>query len=319
MNIKDTVSAARAQYKKHETTIKKVKTVVSGALASRTQIKDAFQAVKTKTTESVNSTAAKAAANVEGKLHLMGKVKVAGGLLGTVAGLASLPGKVATAVKDLRTAVRTGSKDDFLKAAKSGLDTAGAAVKTAAGALNSAVTVQKLHATYSAASAAFKTVAPHASPAVAKAVAKAAMKSTFEGATKQIGRAAVREAVKDAAKIGGGMTAIAGTATRAAAKAALSGGAHAAAEAATHAGLRVAAGTLGKAAARFAPGVNIALAAIDTASAAATLADPKASMGSKVTSCITAAGSIVSATNIPVVSQIGAAVSTVSSLVGAFF
>ena len=71
--------------------------------------------------------------------------------------------------------------------------------------------------------------------------------------------------------------------------------------------------------ARFAPGVNIAMAAIDTGIAVATLADPKASTGSKVTSCITAAGSIVAATNIPVVSQIGAGVSIVSSFVGGFF
>jgi hypothetical protein len=65
--------------------------------------------------------------------------------------------------------------------------------------------------------------------------------------------------------------------------------------------------------------MNVAMAAIDTGVAAATLADPKAGLGKKVTSVITAAGSIAAATNIPVVSQVGAAVSTVSGIVGAFF
>jgi hypothetical protein len=77
------------------------------------------------------------------------------------------------------------------------------------------------------------------------------------------------------------------------------------------------AGTAAKAAGRFAPGLNIGIAAIDTAMAAKTIANPKASIASKVTSGITAAGSIVAATNIPIVSQVGAAVSTASSVAGA--
>jgi hypothetical protein len=77
------------------------------------------------------------------------------------------------------------------------------------------------------------------------------------------------------------------------------------------------AGTAAKAAGRFAPGLNVGIAAIDTAMAAKTIADPKASVASKVTSGITAAGSIVAATNIPIVSQVGAAVSTASSVAGA--
>jgi len=77
------------------------------------------------------------------------------------------------------------------------------------------------------------------------------------------------------------------------------------------------AGTAAKAAGRFAPGLNVGIAALDTALAAKTIADPKASIASKVTSGITAAGSIVAATNIPIVSQVGAAVSTASSVAGA--
>jgi hypothetical protein len=75
-------------------------------------------------------------------------------------------------------------------------------------------------------------------------------------------------------------------------------------------------GPLGKAAGRFVPGLNIAMASTDVASAAKTIADPKASVGQKLTSGITAAGSLAAATNIPVVSQIGAAVSTAASVLG---
>lgn len=69
-----------------------------------------------------------------------------------------------------------------------------------------------------------------------------------------------------------------------------------------------------KALGRFAPGANIAIAVLDTASFVNTLRDPNASTGKKVLSGITAAGSIVAATNIPVVSQVGAAVLTVTSV-----
>ncbi len=76
------------------------------------------------------------------------------------------------------------------------------------------------------------------------------------------------------------------------------------------------AGTLAKLAGRFAPGVNIALAGLDVATAAATWADPKSSIAAKVTSGITALGSIASATNIPIVSQVGAAVAVASTVAG---
>ena len=84
---------------------------------------------------------------------------------------------------------------------------------------------------------------------------------------------------------------------------------------AAHAG----ASTLDKAAARFAPGLNVAIAAMDTANFAATMMDDKASTGKKVFSGLTAAGSIAAATNIPIVSQIGAGVAAVSGLIGSFF
>jgi hypothetical protein len=82
---------------------------------------------------------------------------------------------------------------------------------------------------------------------------------------------------------------------------------------------RAGAAAAGRAAGRFVPGVNVAIAAADTAAFVNTLRDPKASVGSRVTAGVTALGSIAAATNIPVVSQVGAAVSTVSSFVGSFF
>jgi hypothetical protein len=76
--------------------------------------------------------------------------------------------------------------------------------------------------------------------------------------------------------------------------------------------------TLGKATARFAPGVNVAIAAYDAGVMAKDLADPKASTTRKIASVITAVGSGAAATNIPVVSQIGAGVALVSGMVREF-
>ncbi len=73
----------------------------------------------------------------------------------------------------------------------------------------------------------------------------------------------------------------------------------------------------GKAGGRFVPGVNVAIATADTAAFVSTLNDKNASVGKKVTAGITAAGSVLAATNIPIVSQVGGAVSTASSIVGA--
>ncbi|MFY2560635.1 hypothetical protein ACN469_23735 [Corallococcus terminator] len=74
-----------------------------------------------------------------------------------------------------------------------------------------------------------------------------------------------------------------------------------------------------KAAGRFVPGLNWAIAAADSAAALATLKSPTADPVKKLTAGITALGSIAAATNIPVVSQLGAGVSAVSSLVGSIF
>lgn len=106
-------------------------------------------------------------------------------------------------------------------------------------------------------------------------------------------------------------------AAKAGAEAAAKAGAEVAAKAGAEALARTGATTLAKAAGRFAPGVNIAIAGLDIANCAAAWADKHASIAKKVTSTVTALGSIVAATDIPIVSQIGAAVSIGSSVVGA--
>jgi hypothetical protein len=303
------------------------KAAVKTGLAVKKAVTDGFEATKSVSEKGLKgaftaakTAAAEAASNPTGKLNLLGKLKVAGGALGTVTGLATLPGKVGTAIKDIRTAVRSGSLADISKAAQSGIDAAKGAVSTAKNALTTAVTVNKLTTTYKAAQTAFQAAVPGATKAVTNAAAKAAMKGTFEGLAKGAVKGAATEAALLAAKEGGTIAkAVVGSAGRAAAKAALREGGKAAGEAALKAGAKAAAGGLGKAAARFAPGLNIAIAALDTANAVATVMDPKASTGKKVTSVITAIGSIAAATNIPIVSQVGAAVSAVSGFIGSFF
>ena len=73
----------------------------------------------------------------------------------------------------------------------------------------------------------------------------------------------------------------------------------------------------GKTAGRFIPGVNIGIAALDISNAGVTLANKNASPGAKATSVITAVGSAAAATNIPIISQVGAGISAASSIIGA--
>ena len=95
-------------------------------------------------------------------------------------------------------------------------------------------------------------------------------------------------------------------------------------EAALRAGTRAGASTVGRAAARFVPGVNVAMAAVDTGLAArdtyrAVQNPTPSNIGRAAFSGVTALGSIAAATNVPVVSQIGAGVSVVSSFIGSLF
>jgi hypothetical protein len=75
----------------------------------------------------------------------------------------------------------------------------------------------------------------------------------------------------------------------------------------------------GEAAARFVPGLNIAVAANDTYAAYQTWNDPNASDTKKACAITTAAGDWMAASDVPVVSQVGAVVATASSVIGAIW
>jgi hypothetical protein len=87
-------------------------------------------------------------------------------------------------------------------------------------------------------------------------------------------------------------------------------GVQAAAREGAEAGVKMTAKGLG----RFAPGVNIAIAAYDINHARQVWADPNASGWQKGMASVTALGSMAAASNIPIVSQAGAGISLVSSV-----
>jgi hypothetical protein len=303
--------------KKGYDTYKKVKSAITDGFDNAKSIKtNGFKATWKANADKVVSKAT----NPNDKLNLMGKLGKLGGAIGTVTSAVKLPGQIGTAAKDVRNAIRSGSREDWDKAVGS-IATAGkGAVSTVKGGLEIARDVQKFGSAYRAANSAFRAAVPGAGPKLARSVAGTAAKLAFEGAGRTALRSGVRTAVDTAVRQSGTtVRALAGTATRSAARAALNEGGKAAARGAATAAARAAAGPLAKAAGRFAPGANIAIAAFDVASAYSTVRDPNASTGKKVTSVITAVGSVAAATNIPVVSQIGAGVSAVSSFVGGFF
>jgi hypothetical protein len=78
---------------------------------------------------------------------------------------------------------------------------------------------------------------------------------------------------------------------------------------ALEASARVASGTLARLAERILPGINIAIAALESINFVVTLRDAKSTVKQKVLAAITALGSILGATNIPIVSQIAGGVS----------
>jgi hypothetical protein len=84
-------------------------------------------------------------------------------------------------------------------------------------------------------------------------------------------------------------------------------------------GARGAASIAARSAARFVPGLNVAAAIADGVWATTVLRDKDASLGKKVTAGICAAASAVSASNIPIVSQIGAGISSAALIAHAFF
>ncbi len=297
---------------------------------ARTAVKDGFDNARSVRSNGFRNTwranadkVVSKATNPNSKLDMGGRLAQAGRAFSTVTGAAKLPGQVGTAFSDVRNAVRSGSRQDVDQAIGSVATAGKTALTTARGGLELARDAHKFGSAYRAASSAFRAEVPNASSRLARSVAGTAARQAFEGAnrttTRQAVRSTVDSAVDAAARNGTSVRNLAGTASRSAARAALNEGGKAAARGATTAAARAAAGPLAKAAGRFAPGANIAIAGLDVANAYSTVRDPNASTTKKVTSVITAVGSVAAATNIPVVSQVGAGVSAVSSFVGGLF
>jgi hypothetical protein len=222
------------------------------------------------------------------------------------------------AFNDIRQAVRSGSREDIKKAADSSAQAARDGITTTKAALETARDVKKFGSSYRAANRAFADAVPGAAKGLARKVGVDAARAAFSDPNRA--KTAASEAVSSfARKAGSSLADVSGTAGRSAARAVLRQGSNDAAKAATTAAARAAKGPIAKAAGRFVPGANVAIAAHDTYTAVKTIKDPNASLGKKITSGVTALGSIAAATNIPVVSQVGGAVSAVSSFVGGFF
>ncbi len=215
----------------------------------------------------------------------------------------NLPGTISSAVQNVRQAARTGSREDVTAAIRSSAE---AVNDTAQVAQHTAELVRdgnRFATSYRAARRAYTAAAPGAPGAARRTAARIAVDS-MSGRTRQAMQqravATARRAAPQAARAN----------TVAAIRAARAGRA---------AQATVAAGRLARTAGRFVPGANVAIAVADTANAVATLRDPNASFGRRAASVVTAIGSIAAATNIPIVSQVGAAVSTISSFVGSWF
>ena len=218
------------------------------------------------------------------------------GAVGTAASVAQLPGAAYTAFRDTRDFFKNPSGATAAKAGSSLFGAASTGLNVLKGGLEFAGNVSNYRAAANATRTAFTQAAPQATRAVTNRVVTAAAREAVEGGSRQVVRAVAARAAGEGLEAAGRIGANA-------ARAAVHGGGTA----------------LARNAARFAPGLNVAIAALATAAAIRTIADPTASPGKKITAGITALGSIAAATNIPVVSQVGAVVSTVSSFVGAFF
>lgn len=218
------------------------------------------------------------------------------GALSLAANVAQLPTGAIETFRDVRDAFRNPTAENIREAVGTASGTVSTGLMAARDGLSLAGNVSNYRAATDAARNVFTAAAPDASRAAATRVATTAANTALEGASRQV----VRHAAAEVAERGlEGAARTAGTAARAA----LQNGGTAAA----------------RAAGRFTPGLNVAIAAADTVAAVNTITDPNASTGKKITAGVTALGSIAAATNIPVVSQVGAAVSTVSSFIGSFF
>ncbi|MFZ9886813.1 MAG: hypothetical protein ACO3JL_04850 [Myxococcota bacterium] len=241
------------------------------------------------------------------------------GAAGAMASVAQLPGAAYTAQRDVRRAVREPTRENVAGAVGSSVSLVGTAAGATKGVLNTTAMVQTERSARRAAAEAFRAAVPGASTEATRAAAQQATASALRGESARLAGSAAESGARAQMRGAGQSVAQgAGPAQRAAAREMLRQGGKASGQAAVRAATRAGTGAVARAAARFTPGLNIAMAAADTAASAATWANPKASTAKKVMSSITAVGSVAAATNIPIVSQVGAGVSLLSGVVGGF-
>jgi hypothetical protein len=218
------------------------------------------------------------------------------------------------------------------------------AAQTASGIKQTADKFKEVANVNKAAKEAAEEMAKKVGPEVAEAARKSAVKDAIGGAGRKTTREAAGKAAQKTAKKVGDKAAQKGArvagkaigdaahaaskkaATEVAEKAAkevaekvAKEAAEAGVKAAAKAGAKAGAKALAKAGGRFVPGMNVAIAVADGAKAGASVAkaidNPSAeNIKNAAFDGITALGSAAAATNIPVVSQVGAAVSVVSDI-----
>ncbi|HLL00293.1 MAG TPA: hypothetical protein VK539_06875 [Myxococcaceae bacterium] len=222
------------------------------------------------------------------------------GIAGTLATVAQLPGAARTAFRDVRNAVQNATAETVTRATGSVASVVSTTASAAKGIIETGNLVRDFRGIRDAASRTILNRVPDAARGVVNRVAGETAQQVLNGASRQVARNVAAR--------------VAGEGLEVAARAGVS----AAREAAPH----VLAATAGRAASRFVPGLNVGIAVADSVAFGSEVANAirgDVNPGKLVTSGITALGSIAAATNIPVVSQVGAAVSTVSSFVGSFF
>jgi hypothetical protein len=222
------------------------------------------------------------------------------GVLGTAASVAQLPGAAYTAFRDIRNAVQNRTAENITRAVGSGASAVSTAANVAKGVIETQNLFRNFNGIRDAAASRILQRAPDAARTAVNRVAGETAQQVLNNASRQVTR-------NVAARVAGEGLEAAARAGASAARAAAPG---------------VLAATAGRAASRFVPGLNVAIAAADTVAFGSEVANAvrgDVNVGKLVTSGVTALGSIAAATNIPVVSQVGAAVSTVSSLIGSFF
>ncbi len=220
------------------------------------------------------------------------RANIAGNVAKGVLGAISTPSAVNNAANDISRAIKTGNSQDVNRAVQSTASAGTTIANTVVGGLEAAKTGNIYSKAFTAAKA------TGASTKTARAAANVATAHALQSSSRQIARNGARTAATAATK----------ASTRAIRRAVGKAAGNAAASAARTA----ARGTLAKTAGRFVPGLNVAIAGLDAAQAVSIQRDPNASTGKKVAGWVTAGASAVAATNIPVVSQIGAGVSVVS-------